>query len=1256
MKKRLLWILFTTVSATTFSSAQPGTLDESFNGKGVKEFSFIQNTSEDTVAASLLQPDGKLLLAVTGTNNKVNPAYQQGMVLRLLPDGSLDKTFGIEGKVDFQTILKDFFPQALALSPSGKIILAGHSIDVLNNNQYVPTLVSLTANGSKDDLFGETLLGNSKKGYRKLTNTTFNGYSFRTVQVHPLTGKIYASGSRTNRTIGSAFFLVTAWDALGNTDLSFNKNTNTPGVNAFAVYAAGSNWATTSLLQVKDNTLFVGGSSRSSGPFGLQTFSIAAVNILDGTLRTSFFTTGTKGLTTTSVQGQVDECTTMRFTPDSSNMVLAGYTQSNATALPQLMLYKVNKKGVINQDFSPLGYKLIGLPNATATGGKASSLEVLPNGELLLGGSFKDKSTGSDFWGMVHTKADGTLYTAGGVWNTTGVYLYNGSSSAADALNSKNGIMGIHYLASSSQILLVGSAKVSTTTGTSDALVKRIYTDGSNDKTYANSSIATHWVLNENSSIEDLAVRTDGKIWVCGNTKAGPAAALLNADGSLSSVGIIQLGGLFNALPSASPYVTAIEMYGDKVLMAGNYSTNAFTQDLFLLLLNSDGTVDTSFGSAGLGTAGLIFTTGVHVHDLLVQPGKGFLLHGYINSKPTMVRFDLNGKRDPSFSGTGTYIASNTVTGNYKTQKIEAKLQPDGKIVGVAVSASTNYQFIVFRLNDDGSTDAGFAMSGSVTLDVPGSLAHDYPTCLFIRADKKILIGGYTQQSTTALTSNYLFLQLTEKGAIDASFGTNGGLMIDKGFGFQAIGSVFMENTSTFTAMGIIGGTNTTSLVTVLRYSGDGKQADNTFNNKGHAVLGRGFPQNALLYKGSLYLAGLNKRPASEANYYGQVVKIKLGGGTTSIKTTNLVTANYNKTFGDAPFKVESLSNSPAPTYYSLAASTCAEVNPLTGLVKITCATVDKTEDILIRLLQLPTSGYTGDTAYATIKVVKGQPRVVFTNQGGKVNDTIVISAFASSASIPVFTQLDGAVFVQFLSNDTVTLAGIGSSTVSAYFPATENYEGATATALVSCYIDQTPPDANTDYAELVFGSAVNVSIDIIGNDEAYTGVIVPQYIDLDPSTSKADSFFVSPALGLFQVDTTGVVTYTPFSGFIGSGAITYTIRDSKGLLSAPGIIQVAVVSPPNVPALKATQLVTPNADGLNEAFVIGFVNLEKENKLKIFDRNGQELFSKENYKNDWSGELPNGSAAENGTYYYLFTEGSASDQRELKGAVEIRR
>lgn len=88
-------------------------------------------------------------------------------------------------------------------------------------------------------------------------------------------------------------------------------------------------------------------------------------------------------------------------------------------------------------------------------------------------------------------------------------------------------------------------------------------------------------------------------------------------------------------------------------------------------------------------------------------------------------------------------------------------------------------------------------------------------------------------------------------------------------------------------------------------------------------------------------------------------------------------------------------------------------------------------------------------------------------------------------------------------------------------------------------------------------------------------------------------------------------------------------------------------VNKPESPELKATELITPNSDGKNEAFEIRNTESGVSNELIILTRNGNIIYRKNNYRNNWKG-----TDYEDGIYYFIFTEG----ERELKGQFELRR
>jgi len=66
--------------------------------------------------------------------------------------------------------------------------------------------------------------------------------------------------------------------------------------------------------------------------------------------------------------------------------------------------------------------------------------------------------------------------------------------------------------------------------------------------------------------------------------------------------------------------------------------------------------------------------------------------------------------------------------------------------------------------------------------------------------------------------------------------------------------------------------------------------------------------------------------------------------------------------------------------------------------------------------------------------------------------------------------------------------------------------------------------------------------------------------------------------------------------------------------------------------ALKIPNVFTPNGDGLNDRFEIRGLELYPENRLIIFNRWGNEVYSAKTYTNDWDG-----ANLSEGTYYYIF-------------------
>jgi uncharacterized delta-60 repeat protein len=141
-----------------------GTLDRSFSGDGMAAAKVQLGVFEHVVAGVVVQPDGKIVVAGSATYYKPPQAEWSGdfAVVRFTPDGTLDSTFGGDGKVSygFKSTLCGRFSEAgdVALQPDGRIVVGGttgcsETVGALSHP--VVGIMRLEPNGVPDPTFGD---------------------------------------------------------------------------------------------------------------------------------------------------------------------------------------------------------------------------------------------------------------------------------------------------------------------------------------------------------------------------------------------------------------------------------------------------------------------------------------------------------------------------------------------------------------------------------------------------------------------------------------------------------------------------------------------------------------------------------------------------------------------------------------------------------------------------------------------------------------------------------------------------------------------------------------------------------------------------------------------------------------------------------------------------------------------------------------------------------------------------------------------
>src|SRR5258706_7307298 len=123
----------------------PGTIDSTFGTNGAAITSV--DGSVVTGASIALQSDGKILAA--GTVD-----YTSIAVIRYNEDGSLDQTFGNDGKITVNSFGDELYASDIAIQNDGKVMLLATSANDLASFSYSIVLYRFNSDGSPDETFG----------------------------------------------------------------------------------------------------------------------------------------------------------------------------------------------------------------------------------------------------------------------------------------------------------------------------------------------------------------------------------------------------------------------------------------------------------------------------------------------------------------------------------------------------------------------------------------------------------------------------------------------------------------------------------------------------------------------------------------------------------------------------------------------------------------------------------------------------------------------------------------------------------------------------------------------------------------------------------------------------------------------------------------------------------------------------------------------------------------------------------------------
>ncbi len=701
-----------------------GSLDASFGSNGTVTTD-IGSWDEGRVVTT--QSDGKIL--VVGMTTDVGGVNSSFALVRYNPDGTVDNDFGTDGIITAQvgTVNNQGYnyPSGIAVQSDGKILLVG---DFYDGGSQAITLIRYNAQGAPDSTFGYQGVVTANIGYQL---TQSGGYfpsgddaSSITIQSD---GKILVAGTTyLHNEVHGKFFL-----ARFNTDGNLDETFGTNGVVATEI-GLSQNYGYGVTVQENGKILVTGG---SDGKFSLARYNtdgsldltFDGANTLDGLTFSGVAT----GFVTADIAGYADVARSITLEPDGKLLVAGdiwndGWDNPNATSNFGLVRFESN--GSLDPTFGAI---------TTDIGDSSEDIAIKvlrqADGKVVVAGMTE---VGSDYdFALVRYNADGSLdasFGDGGTVKTDLGSTWDELSAAAFQADGK--------------IIATGNLN-------GDFVLVRYESSGALDTNFGDDGQVTSDFGFHRARASSVVIQPDGNIVVAGWTWNGSttafAVARYGADGVLDS-NFGDAGKVTTTIGSSgsAAYDATIQADG-KIVLAGESAGT-----IVVVRYEVDGSLDASFGNNGVVITD-ISPSGEYVRRVTIQSdGKilvgGFTQDGQGNSQLALVRYETDGRLDTTFGSSGIVTAGDEL---HNPRLIDLTLHPDGRIfvAGMSRTDAGYSDFLLARFNPDGTLDSTFdGIGGPPTHQENGaSIILDSSVSIY---DAELLSAGSFSGATLTLT------------------------------------------------------------------------------------------------------------------------------------------------------------------------------------------------------------------------------------------------------------------------------------------------------------------------------------------------------------------------------------------------------------------------------------------------------------------------------------------------------------------------
>ena len=705
-----------------------GNLDKSFGTNGIV-ITPVTNFSS-FIRSVIIQNDGKILVG-GGAVNDMNGNDIDFALVRYNSDGSLDNSFGSNGKITIPISSKTDYISSLAIQIDGKIIAVGESY--INDLDFA--VVRYNSNGSLDNSFGVNGKITTQMGETDIPRTL-------SVQTD---GKIVVGGYSGSG--GKYDFAIVRYNSDGSLD-------NTFGTSGKVITSFGDSGNTVCSIKLLNN-----GGIEAIG-YSITDFkcNLTVVHYhSDGSLDSTFGTSGIMNIPTeytSEIHPPVDYSVVKQ---DDGNLVTFGKTLDGINY--NFTLNRFNTNGNLDKTFGTSG---ITITKFGVSKYYLSSVVIQSN------------------------QADQKIVTAGHSWNGNNFDFALSCYNSDGSLDNSFGINGNITTTIGSSDAFANSAAVQSDgkiviTGSSRDGNKKVFTtvryneDGSLDNTFGTGGKVITPFSSEDSYANSVIVQKDGKILAAGLSPTSFGIGIsthsftivrYNSDGSLDS-DFGTNGIVVKRFGSSSSEITSLGVQGDDKIIAAGFSSGLGGGKVFVLArYNPDGKMDTAFSDDGIVTTSVgkiegqtIGSSISGINSISIQNDGKIIACGYCTNGESggaiakdfaLTRYNVDGSLDSTFGTDGIIITS---ISSLDDIAYSVKVQEDGKIIaGGYTDSGIDEDYAIVRYNNDGSLDSTFETNG-ISVNNFGASGNIIKS-IALQEDGNIIAAGYSANSDSSNVVN----------------------------------------------------------------------------------------------------------------------------------------------------------------------------------------------------------------------------------------------------------------------------------------------------------------------------------------------------------------------------------------------------------------------------------------------------------------------------------------------------------------------